>query len=97
MAGLSLLPQETTLADLLLSAYSPAGGAFHAWSDAQEVRDAFLPVLGDDCFQRSGGSYVLEYDLEDLLHMLSTAYGEELSTQAEESMCSRSSRSYSST
>lgn len=84
MAGLSLLPQETTLADLLLSAYSPAGGAFHAWSDAQEVRDAFLPVLGDDCFQRSGGSYVLEYDLEDLLHMLSTAYGEELSTQAEE-------------
>ena len=62
-----LLPMENpTLGHLLIGQDAAYVDAFHLYQDILSTSSTLQAVLGDDCFTRSGSSYTLNWDAEEL-------------------------------
>ncbi|MGE4276223.1 MAG: copper amine oxidase N-terminal domain-containing protein [Lawsonibacter sp.] len=57
-----------TVGQLLISAgFANAYSPFLAWSDITNVTQQAAAYVGDDCFTKSGSSYMVNWDIADLL------------------------------
>lgn len=67
MGAGDLAPAELTVGQLLIAVgFADPGSPFMAWSYATNPAAELMNYVGDDCFTKSGSSYLIQWDMTDL-------------------------------
>lgn len=67
MGVADLAPAELTVGQLLIAVgFADPGSPFMAWSRAANPAAELMNYVGDDCFTKSGSSYLIQWDMTDL-------------------------------